>query len=182
MKIIGTGSAVPSKSVSNEMLTGFLNTSDEWISTRTGIRTRRILTNEKLEDLAVEATRAALESAKISPDDVDFFICSNVSNNYVTPSLSAIVQEAVGSHAPCIDLNGACAGFVYSLDFADAYLQTDKVACGGFDALDGVLQVVEGAATAGTGDILRLGKFDAGCLENGVGKGCRLFAGEQRAA
>ena len=126
MKIIGTGSAVPSKSVSNEMLTGFLNTSDEWISTRTGIRTRRILTNEKLEDLAVDATRAALESAKISPDDVDFFICSNVSNNYVTPSLSAIVQEAVGSHAPCIDLNGACAGFIYSLDFADAYLQTDR--------------------------------------------------------
>ena len=126
MKIIGTGSAVPSKSVSNEMLTGFLNTSDEWISTRTGIRSRRILTNEKLEDLALEATRAALESAKISPDEVDFFICSNVSNNYVTPSLSAIVQEAVGSHAPCIDLNGACAGFVYSLDFADAYLQTGR--------------------------------------------------------
>lgn len=126
MKIIGTGSAVPQKSVSNEMLTGFLNTSDEWISTRTGIRTRRILTNERLEDLAVEATRAALESAKISPEDVDFFICSNVSNNYVTPSLSAIVQEAVGSHAPCIDLNGACAGFVYSLDFADAYLQTNR--------------------------------------------------------
>ena len=126
MKIIGTGSAVPEKSVSNEMLTGFLNTSDEWISTRTGIRTRRILTNERLEDLAVDATRAALESAKISPEDVDFFICSNVSNNYVTPSLSAIVQEAVGSHAPCIDLNGACAGFIYSLDFADAYLQTNR--------------------------------------------------------
>ena len=126
MKIIGTGSAVPQKTVSNEMLTGFLNTSDEWISTRTGIRTRRILTNERLEDLAVDATRAALESSKITPEDVDFFICSNVSNNYVTPSLSAIVQEAVGSHAPCIDLNGACAGFIYSLDFADAYLQTNR--------------------------------------------------------
>lgn len=126
MKIIGTGSSVPKKSVSNDMLTGFLETSDEWISSRTGIRARRILTTERLEDLAVQATRAALESAKITPDNVDFFICSNVSNNYVTPSLSAIVQNAVGCHAPCVDLNGACAGFVYSLDFADAYLQTNR--------------------------------------------------------
>lgn len=126
MKIIGTGSSVPQKNVSNDMLAGFLDTSDEWITSRTGIRTRRIMTDEHLEDLAVTASQQALASAGLTPNDLDFVICSNVANNYVTPSISAMVQAALGSSCPCIDLNGACAGFVYALDYAEAYLQTGR--------------------------------------------------------
>lgn len=126
MKIIGTGKAVPHKSVSNDMLAGFLDTSDEWISTRTGIRTRRIMTEEHLEDLAAEAALQALDGAGLKPSDLDFVICSNVANNYVTPSLSSMAQKTLGSNCPCIDLNGACAGFIYALDFAEAYLQTGR--------------------------------------------------------
>lgn len=126
MKIIGTGKAVPQKSVSNDMLAGFLDTSDEWIATRTGIRARRLITEEQLEDLAVAAARQALEASGLAPEELDFVICSNVANNYVTPSLSAMAQKSLGSSCPCIDLNGACAGFVYALDFAEAYLQTGR--------------------------------------------------------
>lgn len=92
MKIIGTGSALPRKVVTNEMLSGFLDTSDEWITTRTGVRSRYVISDERLEDLAIEATRQALDDASIDSADLDFIICSNVVNEYVTPQLSCIVQ------------------------------------------------------------------------------------------
>jgi 3-oxoacyl-[acyl-carrier-protein] synthase-3 len=126
MNIIGTGSALPNKTVTNEMLAKFLDTNDEWISTRTGIKTRRVLSTETLVDLAMEASNKAIASARITPDDIDFIICSNVANNFVTPQLSTIVQGTIGTHCPCIDLNGACAGFIYALQIADSFLRTDK--------------------------------------------------------
>jgi len=128
MKIIGTGSALPEKEVSNDMLAGFLDTSDEWISTRTGIHTRRLLSSDNLGDLAITAAKAAIESAGVNVNDIDYIICSNVANNYVTPSLSTIIQGGLGDEcsSPCMDLNGACAGFLYAIDIAEAFLATDR--------------------------------------------------------
>ena len=77
MKISGTGSALPKKVVTNHMLSAFLDTSDEWITTRTGVKSRHVISDEKLEDLAIEASVKALENAGIRPDDLDFIICSN---------------------------------------------------------------------------------------------------------
>lgn len=121
MKIIGTGSALPGKVVTNDMLAEFLDTNDEWITTRTGIHNRHILTDEHLADLAIDASRNAIGQAGVDPKEIDFIICSNVANNYITPAMSTIVEGAVGCECPCIDLNGACAGFIYALDYADAY-------------------------------------------------------------
>ncbi|KWW31627.1 MAG: 3-oxoacyl-[acyl-carrier-protein] synthase 3 [bacterium P3] len=121
MKIIGTGSAVPEHIVDNNMLSQILDTSDEWITTRTGIQRRHIMSNEYLIDLAIEASRNAIAMSGVNPKEIDFIICSNVASNYVTPALSTIVEGAVGCECPCIDLNGACAGFIYALDYADAY-------------------------------------------------------------
>ena len=128
MKIIGTGSALPEKEVSNDMLAGFLDTSDEWISTRTGIHTRRLLSSDNLGDLAITAAKSAIESAGVNVNDIDYIICSNVANNYVTPSLSTIIQGGLGDEcsSPCMDLNGACAGFLYAIDIAEAFLATDR--------------------------------------------------------
>ena len=95
MKIIGTGRAMPSLSVTNDMLSEILDTSDEWISTRTGILQRRIISDENLKDLAVSASQKALEDANITSKDLDFILCSNVVNNFVTPSLSCIVQGEI---------------------------------------------------------------------------------------
>lgn len=80
MKIIGTGSAHPKQVVTNEMLSTFLDTNDEWIRSRTGIQERRVISSEKLEDLAAEAMNKALASAKLTARDIDYIICSNVVN------------------------------------------------------------------------------------------------------
>lgn len=124
MKIIGTGSAHPSLVVTNKMLENFLETSDEWIVSRTGIKERRLITNEKLEDLAVEAAKNAMENAGVTPEEIDFLIVSNTSNEYDTPSMSCIIQGMLGMKCPCFDINCACSGFVYALDIAESFLAT----------------------------------------------------------
>lgn len=126
MRIIGTGRAHPAKVVTNAMLEQFLDTTDEWIKERTGMSERRVITSEKLEDLAADASRLAIEDAGIGPEDVDYIICSNVVNEYVTPALSCIVQGMIGAKCACIDINAACSGFVYALDMADDRIRSGK--------------------------------------------------------
>lgn len=126
MKIIGTGSAMPKHTVSNAMLSEFLDTSDEWIVPRTGIHTRQIITDETLQELAATAACKALEDSGLKAEDIDFILCSNVASNYVTPAMSAFIQEATGCTCPFLDINGACAGFIYALDIADAYMKSGR--------------------------------------------------------
>jgi 3-oxoacyl-[acyl-carrier-protein] synthase-3 len=108
------------------MLEGMLDTSDEWIRERTGIVERRVISSERLEELAIEAAKRAMEDAGVSPADIDYIICSNVVNEYVTPALSCIVQGAVGAKCACVDVNAACSGFIYALDMADDRIKSGK--------------------------------------------------------
>lgn len=124
MRIIGLGSALPERTVNNHELSRFLDTSDEWIITRTGIRERRILSQEKLEDLAVKAAQNALEDAGLSPSDLDYIICSNVYSAYITPGLGCVVQGLLGAQCPVVDINAACVGFIYGLQMAQGLLKT----------------------------------------------------------
>lgn len=126
MKIIGTGSAHPTCSVTNEMLEKFLETTDEWITERTGIKARSVISTEQLEDLACEAAQRALEDANLTVNDIDFIICSNVVNEYVTPALSCIIQGKLGAKCPTVDINAACAGFIFAMDMADDKLKANK--------------------------------------------------------
>ena len=126
MKISGTGSSLPGKVVTNDMLSQFLDTSDEWIRTRTGVRSRHVISDEKLEDLAIDAARKALADAGLRADELDFIICSNVVNEYVTPQLSCIIQGGIGASCPCIDINCACAGFIHALEIAESFYQAGK--------------------------------------------------------
>lgn len=119
MRIIGTGSVLPSKVVTNNDLSKFLDTSDEWIVPRTGIRTRHVITDEKLEDMAIEAARKAIDESGLKLEEIDYFICSNVVNEYVTPGLSCIIAAGLGLTCPCVDINCACPGFIYALDIAE---------------------------------------------------------------
>ena len=127
MKIIGTGSVLPKQIVTNDMLSEFLDTSDAWIYPRTGIKHRHVISDEKLEDMAIEAAKKALDDAGMKAEDLDFIICSNVVNEYITPSLSCIIQGGIGAACPCIDINCACAGFIYALDFAEAQYRAGRV-------------------------------------------------------
>ena len=119
MKIIGTGSATAEKVVTNDMLAEFLDTSDEWITQRTGIRSRHIISHEELSDLAATAVSRALEMSGLRADEIDFLICSNVMNEYITPNLGSIVATKLGFNCPSVDINAACPGFVYALDIAE---------------------------------------------------------------
>lgn len=127
MKIIGTGSVLPKQIVTNDMLSEFLDTSDAWIYPRTGIKYRRVISDEKLEEMAIEAAQKALDDAGMKAEELDFIICSNVVNEYITPSLSCIIQGGIGATCPCLDINCACAGFLYALDIAETHYQAGKV-------------------------------------------------------
>lgn len=126
MKIIGTGGVLPKKIITNHDLTDFLDTSDEWIVSRTGIKQRHVITDETLKDLSGEAARRALEDANLSADSLDLIICSTVLGEYITPSLSCMIQGKIGANCPCFDINVACTGFIYALDMADAYMKAGK--------------------------------------------------------
>ena len=126
LKIIGMGKGIPEKCVSNNDIAEFLDTNDEWIATRTGIKTRYICTHESLTDISVTASKQALENAKLSANDIDTLICATIGGDYRTPSHACSVAEQLGTNCPAFDLNAACTGFVYALDVASAYIETGR--------------------------------------------------------
>lgn len=119
--ILGTGSALPTRVVTNEDLSKMVETSDEWIRTRTGIAERRICTEETLTELAVAAARKALEDSNCSANELDMILCATISGDYATPSMACVIQMQLGATCPAFDLNAACSGVLYGLDVADAY-------------------------------------------------------------
>ncbi|MCD7737036.1 MAG: ketoacyl-ACP synthase III [Lachnospiraceae bacterium] len=120
-RIIGTGSCVPPRVVSNEDLTAFMDTSDEWIRSRTGIEQRHICTTETTSELAVGAARNALENANASVDEIDLILCATISGEYICPSMAALVQKSLGCQCPCMDISAACTGWIYLMDTAAAF-------------------------------------------------------------
>lgn len=126
LKIIGTGKGIPEKSISNDDLTAFLETSDEWIFSRTGIKSRHICTTETLTDLSSTAALQALQKADMTPGDIDLIICSTIGGDYRTPSLACCLSQKIGAQCPAFDMNAACTGFIYALDIASGFLSRDK--------------------------------------------------------
>jgi 3-oxoacyl-[acyl-carrier-protein] synthase-3 len=126
MRIIGLASETPRTVVSNEELTHFLDTSDEWISLRTGIKTRCVITDEHFEDLAVTAAKKAMEDSLLSKDEIDLVICPTVISPFITPSIASIVHARLNLSCPALDINAACAGFIYALDVCESYLLSKK--------------------------------------------------------
>lgn len=127
MKILGTGSALPKKTVTNDDLAQVMDTSDEWIRTRTGIVERHIAVEETTTSLAVEAAKQAIEAARISVFDIDLIICATVSPDYIFPTLACEIQAAIGAkRATAFDIGAGCSGFLFALATADAYFQTKR--------------------------------------------------------
>lgn len=126
-KILGTGSYLPELVVDNEMFAKILDTSDEWITSRTGISQRHLCDGETTWEMAVKAAANAVEASQIDPKSIDMIIATTITPDYSTPNLSCIVQAKIGAeNAFCFDLNAACTGFVQALDVAMHYLNTDQ--------------------------------------------------------
>lgn len=127
--ILGTGSYAPERILTNEDLSKMVDTSDEWIRTRSGIRERRIAAaDEATSDMGVKAAQRALDDAGLTAADIDLLIVATVTPDMPMPASACIIQNKLGvpSHAACFDLNAACTGFVYALDTACAMIGSGR--------------------------------------------------------
>ena len=123
-RIIGTGSAVPEQIVTNEDLSKKVETSDEWISSRAGIKERRVAKEENTTSLAILAGKRALENAGVTAEEIEVIIVATCTPDYFFPNTACQVQEAIGAkHAVAFDLSAACSGFLFALSTAQAYIK-----------------------------------------------------------
>jgi 3-oxoacyl-[acyl-carrier-protein] synthase-3 len=127
--IVGWGKYVPEKIVTNDDIAQFMDTSDGWIKSRTGISERRFADeDETTASMAIAAAQLALDRARITPSTVDLIIVATLSPEYILPSTACLVQDAIGAtHAGAYDLSAACAGFIYALSMASAMIQSGTV-------------------------------------------------------
>ena len=124
--IIGVGMSVPDRVLTNADLTGIVETTDEWIVSRTGIKERRITDETTVSsDLGTEAALRAIENAGLNPSDIDLVICATATGDYIWPSTACIIQNRIGArHAGAFDLSAACSGFCYGVATAAGFIQS----------------------------------------------------------
>lgn len=131
-RIIGTGGYLPEKILTNHDLAQMVDTSDEWIFSRTGIRQRHIVAdNETTSDLAFQAAKRAIEMAAVDPQSIDLIIVATTTPDFVFPSTACILQEKLGikSGGPAFDIQAVCSGFVYALATADQFIRGGQSKC-----------------------------------------------------
>ncbi len=130
-RIAGTGSYLPKKILTNAELESMVDTTDEWIFTRTGIRERHIVADDEFtSDLALHAARNAIESAGIKAEDIDLIIVATTTPDKIFPSTACILQQKLGvAGCPAFDVQAVCSGFVYALATADNFIKANAAKC-----------------------------------------------------
>ncbi len=124
IRIAATGSYLPELVVSNDDLAKFLDTSDEWITTRTGIKTRHLARNETTTEMGAKAASLALHNSGLSPEDIQLVVCATLTPDTAVPMVAASIKKALGiENAPAFDLNGNCTGFIYALTVAESLMK-----------------------------------------------------------
>lgn len=123
--IVGLGKYLPENRLTNEDLEKIVDTTDEWIRGRTGIKERRIAReDEATSDMAVSAAKAALENAKLKPEDIDLIIVATITPDMFFPSTACIIQNKLGiNHTPAFDISVACSGFIYGIAIASQFIK-----------------------------------------------------------
>lgn len=125
IRIMGTGSYLPENIVTNDDLARIMDTSDEWIASRTGIRARHLVKEETTAQMSAEAAKKALDEAGMKAEDLDLIIVGTLSGDYVTPSTACEVQAILGAEkAVAFDINAACSGFMFAMNTAYAYIHS----------------------------------------------------------
>lgn len=123
-KITGTASCLPPRVVTNDDLSKLMDTSDEWIYTRTGIHERHIAVDETVADMALDAGRKAVESAGIEPEELDLIIAATITGEQTMPGTACRVQAGLGAvNAAAFDISAACSGFLFGLSIADGFIR-----------------------------------------------------------
>jgi 3-oxoacyl-[acyl-carrier-protein] synthase-3 len=124
VSIVGTGSYVPDKVLTNDDLSRIVDTSDEWITTRTGIKERRIAADgEQTSDMGAIAAMRALDQAKIKPEEVDLILVATATPDMLFPATACFIQKKIGAvKAACLDISAACAGFLFGIEIAQQFI------------------------------------------------------------
>ncbi len=124
-RIIGIGSYLPEKVLTNFVLEKMVDTTNEWIVERTGIKQRHIIANnEKLTDMVEIVAKRAIENSGIGKNKIDLIIVATITSDFITPSAACILQQSLGiKNCPAFDINAACSGFIYGLSIADQYIK-----------------------------------------------------------
>jgi 3-oxoacyl-[acyl-carrier-protein] synthase-3 len=124
VSIVGTGSYMPARVMANSEFEKLVDTSDEWIATRTGIRERRIAgPNEFTSDMAAEAARRAMEVARVKPEEIDLILLATITPDMPFPATACFVQQKIGARrAACLDIQAACAGFLYGMEIGQQFI------------------------------------------------------------
>ncbi|MBA3273591.1 MAG: ketoacyl-ACP synthase III [Chthoniobacterales bacterium] len=122
--MVGTGSYVPERVLTNEELSASVDTTDEWITTRTGIKTRRIAAkDEYTSDMGAHAALAAMEQANVAATDIDMILVATASPDMIFPATACFVQQKIGAtKAACLDVSAACAGFLFAVEIAQQFI------------------------------------------------------------
>lgn len=125
-RIIGLGSYLPERILSNSDFEKMVDTTDEWIFTRTGIKERRIAAdNEFTSDMGIEAAKKALQQANITPESIDLIIVATMSPDYIAPATAALIQDKLkAKKAAALDIQAACSGYIYGLSVAKAFIES----------------------------------------------------------
>ena len=126
-RILGTGSAAPAKRLTNDDLSRMVDTSDEWITTRVGVKERRVAVDETTSSLAAEAARQALAMGETKPEELDLIIAATITADNLSPSTAGEVQEALGAKCPAFDISSACSGFLFALETAAGFFARGTV-------------------------------------------------------
>ncbi|AYQ56938.1 3-oxoacyl-[acyl-carrier-protein] synthase, KASIII [Bathymodiolus thermophilus thioautotrophic gill symbiont] len=172
-RIIGTGSYLPPMVVTNDDLSKTIDTSDEWITSRTGIKERRRVTDESTCDLAVIAANNALDMAGIAPSELDLIILATTTPDKIFPATATMLQNAIGANCPAFDLQSVCAGFVFALTTAEQYIKTgaaNKVLVVGSETLSRIVDWNDRATAIlfgdGAGAVVLSGSEETGILHS----------------
>ncbi|MFK8052674.1 MAG: beta-ketoacyl-ACP synthase III [Woeseiaceae bacterium] len=130
-RIVGTGSYAPEKVLTNADLEKMVETTDDWIQSRTGIKRRHIVADDQnTSDLAIEAARRAMDAAGVKPEEIDFLVVGTTTPDQVFPNVGCLIQEALGINpCPTFSLEAACTGFIYALSVADQYVASGSAKC-----------------------------------------------------
>jgi len=122
-RIVGTGSYLPPRIITNSELEKSLDTTDDWITSRTGIKERRIVENQNTCDLALEASIKALEMAELKASEIDLVILATTTPDKIFPATATMLQDRIGASCPAFDIQAVCAGFVFALTTAQQYIE-----------------------------------------------------------
>ena len=125
-RIIATAAKAPDQVITNDDLAKIVDTSDEWIVQRTGIRSRHISNGENTSVFVIDVAKQLIEKASVNAEDIDLIIVASVTPDYGTPSLACMVQKEIHAiNAAAFDITAACTGFIFALNTADMYIRSD---------------------------------------------------------